>query len=323
MSDFTVERKMLFMSDCKVQWPCKSLIDKVDVQYCKDTERNFLQPCPENFLRHKTESGYVCVPDFSGYVGPCRSVVDFTKFSKESKMLWAQTCGTTWPCMTICPKVFDKCPMDWTMAPDGACDAPASYNGPCEKRIRFTYYTQEMKRKRLMECEIPFECTSECEKDYSQCPVLWKTEADGFCVAPMGTFNCNDILVQLLSEAGKGPVTGSTTALDLRLLDAESRKLYESKCSNVEFPCLEREEDINWSLQCPRGWTISKDDLNSCVPPVVNEDDVCKSPMVFTTEEEKRAFASMCDINWSGTAPESKTVTAAVEHHIDGPINGM
>ncbi|GFE52704.1 cpw-wpc domain-containing, putative [Babesia ovis] len=328
MSDFTMERKMLFMADCKVKWPCKSTIDKADAQYCKDTERNFLQPCPENFLRHKQDSGYVCVPDFAGYVGPCRSVVDFTNFSKESKMIWAQSCGTTWPCMTICPKVFDKCPLDWKLAPDGACDAPASYNGPCEKRIHFTYYTQEMKRKKCVECDIAFECSSECQKDYSKCPVLWKTEADGYCVPPSGTMNCNDILAELLKETGHPEAATNHSVLDLRLLDAESRKLFESKCNNLEFPCMEQEDDINWSLQCPRGWTISKDDLRSCKPPVVNDDDVCKSPALFNDEEEKRAFASLCQIRWSGANAASdvtstSTTTAEIEHRIDGPITDI
>ncbi|ORM42126.1 uncharacterized protein BXIN_0699 [Babesia sp. Xinjiang] len=335
MNDFTMERKMLFMADCKVEWPCKSDIDKGEVQQCKDTERNFLQPCPENFLRHKKDSGYVCVPDFSGYLGPCNSIVDFTDFSRESKMIWAQTCGTTWPCMTICPKVFDVCPMDWVLAEDGACEAPPSYKGPCEKRTYFTYYTQEMKRKRLWECDIPFECSSQCPKDYNKCPVLWKTEVDGFCLPPSDAAGCSDLLAELLKQAGQVQVGATHNSLDLRLLDLESRKLFESKCSNVEFPCMEEENGINWSLQCPRGrfrkhptdpmagWTISKENLRSCVPPQAKDDDLCQSQVSFNDEEEKRAFASLCQIHWSGVAAFTDTSATEIEHRVSGPITGM
>ncbi|GIX61974.1 CPW-WPC domain-containing protein [Babesia caballi] len=323
-SEFTVERKMLFMSDCRVQWPCKSGVEKTDAQYCPDTERNFLQPCPENFLRHKQDSGYVCVPDFSGYVGPCNSIVDFSNFSREAKMVWAQTCGTTWPCMTICPKVFDRCPLDWRLAPDGACEAPASYKGPCEKREYFTYYTQEMKRKRLIECDIPFECSSDCRRDYNRCPVLWKSEADGYCAPPSDTVSCRDVLAALMKEAGRSQAAVSTNAFDLRSLDVESKKLYESKCSNVEFPCMEEDDGINWSLQCPRGWTISRDDLRSCRPPRVDDDDVCQSQVTFSDEEEKRAFASRCQINWSGRdLPKEADHVVKHSNHDSGPITDI
>ncbi|GBE62727.1 cpw-wpc domain-containing protein, putative [Babesia ovata] len=327
-SEFTVERKMLFMEDCKVEWPCKSAVDKTDAQYCQDTERNFLQPCPENFLRHKQDSGYVCVPDFSGYMGPCNSIVDFTDFTRESKMIWAQTCGTTWPCMTVCPKVFDRCPLDWTMAPDGACDAPASYKGPCEKRAYFTYYTQEMKRKKLLECDIPFECSSDCKRDYNRCPVLWKEESGGYCVLPSGAFSCRDILIDILKQAGRPHATLGSNAFDLRSLDIESKKLFESKCSNVVFPCMEDDDGINWSLQCPRGWTISAEDLRSCRLPKVNDEDLCQSQVIFNDEEEKRAFASRCQINWSGTQGSTTPATSATkaakeEDHVSGPITDI
>lgn len=324
-TEFTMEQKMLFMTDCKVRWPCKVTADKTDAIYCNNTERNFLQPCPENFLRHKQESGYVCVPDFSGYMGPCNSVVDFTNYSKEAKMLWAKTCGTTWPCMTICPWVFDKCPMDWTQASDGACEAPASYKGPCEKRIHFTYYTQEMKRNRLIECDIPFECSTDCRKDYNKCPVLWKSEADGYCAPNSGMLNCRDIIADLFKQVGKPQYRTGNTAIDLRALDVESKKLFESKCRTVEFPCIEDDDEINWSLTCPRTWTIARDDLKSCHPPLVNDDDVCHSPVTFNNEEEKRAFASLCQINWSGSnKPENHTTAAkATQENYSGPINDL
>ncbi|KAK1444311.1 hypothetical protein BgAZ_102170 [Babesia gibsoni] len=314
---------MLFMEDCNVKWPCKSSADKSDLSFCNNADRNFLQPCPENFLRHKQDSGYVCVPNFAGYMGPCNSIVSFENYSKESKMLWAQTCGTNWPCMTVCPFLFDKCPMDWVQAPDGACEAPASYKGPCEKRIHFTYYTQEMKRKKCIECDIPFECTSECNKDYDKCPVLWKSEEDGYCSPHSGSLNCVGLLIDIYKQAGNPQSEAKGASFYFGSLSQASKKLFESQCNTVEFPCMENDDDINWNLNCPVGWTISSEDLRSCQPPIINDDDVCKSQVAFNNEEDKRAFASLCQINWS--APLSTLVSKPVEKKLenDGPITDL
>ncbi|EKX73133.1 hypothetical protein BEWA_051870 [Theileria equi strain WA] len=311
----TPEEKINWSTSCNAPWPCK--IDEEDPKFgCDDSKRNYLQPCPELFLKQKSETSgkYFCVPDPSTYTGPCDSFMDFTEFSRESKQLWAKSCGTNWPCFTKCLFVFEDCPMDWVKAEDGSCKSPSSYTGECEHTVFFTHYTQKMKVNHLVSCEIPFECSSECTRDYDACPVDWTIQGNGLCVSPSDVDPCTDVYKEIVALVENIP-----NAINIKKMTRDMKVLFESRCSTANWPCLTRDE-YNWDLPCPQGWTVSKE--GKCIPPELDDDDICKSSRVFIDEEEKRKFASHCRLNWPSIHEEKREI---VKHEskvskISGPI---
>ncbi|UKK00987.2 hypothetical protein MACK_001800 [Theileria orientalis] len=328
---FTPEQKINWSNSCQATWPCKKFNKNEE---CSDNERNYNQTCPMLFVKEKSEGSdnYICVPDLSSYVGPCNSFVDFTDFSKESKRLWAESCGTEWPCMRNCSFVFEECPLDWTKDSDGSCLAPPSYKGSCDRKFHFTYYTQKMKLDYLKSCDIAFECTNDCKKDYDKCPNNWKRSVNNTCTSPSYDEYCSKLYSDIVATAtnnnnkatsmNRGANTqNDKMVISLNALSYDNKVLFESKCSIVNFPCTESDE-YNWSSPCPLNWNLLND---YCTPLYIDENDDCKSKKTFNSEEEKRRWSSFCQIPWpkidgSDNKAEVVTIKKTKKINLSGPI---
>ncbi|BAM40810.1 Plasmodium falciparum CPW-WPC repeat containing protein [Theileria orientalis strain Shintoku] len=302
---FTPEQKINWSNSCQATWPCKKANKNEE---CSDNERNV--------------SLYMLIFLFSIIKRvPCFSL---KRYSVES-------CGTGWPCMRNCSFVFEECPLDWTKDSDGSCLAPPSYKGSCDRKFHFTHYTQKMKLEYLKSCDIAFECSNCCKKDYDKCPNNWKGGGNNTCTSPSYDEYCSKLYSDIVAATNNNNKASSMNrasstqnnklVISLNALSYDNKVLFESKCSIVNFPCAETDE-YNWSSPCPLNWNLLND---YCTPLYIDEYDDCKSKKSFSSEEEKRKWSSFCQIPWpkidgSDNSPEVVTITEAKKVNLSGPI---
>jgi len=97
--------------------------------------RDYSVPCPAGWA--DVGDGENCLAP-NGYEGSCaESTISFgtTPAEKSAK---ASECDAAFPCAGGAPEDFAAaCPASWTQDADGACTAPASYDGPCVQHKSF------------------------------------------------------------------------------------------------------------------------------------------------------------------------------------------
>uniref|UniRef100_A0A3B0N5P3 CPW-WPC domain-containing protein n=1 Tax=Theileria annulata TaxID=5874 RepID=A0A3B0N5P3_THEAN len=327
---YTPEEKVNWSNSCQANWPCKN--ENKD-QECADSDRNYNQTCPLSFVKE--------VIIFISLTR-CRNLRIQTIIYVSQ-----QSCGTQWPCIRNCSFVFEDCPLDWIKDSNGSCSAPTSYKGSCDKKFYFTHYTQKMKLEYLKACDIAFECSNDCKRDYTKCPNNWTNNRNGICISP----TYNELCFQTYSELIGLNTTDSTDKfnkilederknkpeyriIDLNRLSYENKVMFESKCPIANFPCIEN-SDYDWDKPCPQRFyylhitelytpqgVINWNYINShCIPLYINEDDDCRTKKVFKSEEEKRKWSSFCQIPWPKFGESETIVTESKKKFmLSGPV---
>ena len=81
-----------------------------------------------------------------------------------------------------CPRSYSyDCPAGWTKS-GGVCNAPSSYNGPCQSIS--TGGDAAAKEKIAVQCEAGWPCENSAPLNFSGCPRGWTASAGGLCTAP-------------------------------------------------------------------------------------------------------------------------------------------
>ena len=182
------------------------------------------------------------------------------------------------------------CPLAWIDRGDGdACDAPASYEGPCGGTLHFGGLAAHEKINLANSCGVVFPSVGVCAADFSKpCPVDWRVGDAGWCTAPVGY---------------AGPCVRRKNFASLA---AGDKAWFESVCG-VKWPCRASwysslqpiaadacEEDF--SNPCPHAWT---EHSVICLARA-DYDGLCSVAWAAAdyTIEEKRVVSRNCGAAW-------------------------
>jgi len=188
-----------------------------------------------------------------------------------------------------CDRDFSGCPVGWSQLLDGACGAPATYQGSCPTTLSFAGLAP---KERAAKCgDVEFPCRDLCTEDPSQfCPEGWHKGGPD-CFAPAGY---------------SGPCVGRKSFITL---GTEDRRAWGKTCG-VRWPCRGSSGvgagrglvsnstcTFDYTRACPSGWTKSG---TYCRAPADDQTSLC-GVYVDTnsfTAVAKHAWASACAAPW-------------------------
>ncbi|CRG96984.1 CPW-WPC family protein, putative [Plasmodium gallinaceum] len=175
-SNYSEAEKKIWGDECNVNWPCY------------DKNYDFNVSCPINWKLnpdHKSCSS----PD--SYIGPCANILYLYDLNEKEKLSLRRKCNIEWPIHT--KNEFDLnslCPIGWKISDTEhvTCNAPLSYNGPCEKKISFEYFSKEEKYEFSQKCDIQWPLLDEKFQNFDlPCPYNWVLvdKEENICVSPI------------------------------------------------------------------------------------------------------------------------------------------
>jgi len=304
LSDMSVEQKLAFANYCAVAFPCQ-----------EDCAQDFRQVCPS--LWREVADGVCSAP--LEYEGECSGHLEAADMSEESKYEWSIRCAARWPCDALPGHKYDDvCPKGWAIQLGKVCEAPPSYNGPCEHRAYMSGTTETEKKHFEAACHVDWPSTgAKCVHDYAAaCPFGWY-RSDDECIAPLMYSGCS----------------GRKT---FGMMTPAAKQEWASNCK-VQFPCRGRDTcEKTYSTPCPADWYAFNGGM-SCTAPS-NYDGDCKPilhGLLHASIEEKTALEAKCQFAWpcagetyasvisagfSSTAPRLSTDPAQYSS-VDGPID--
>jgi len=195
-----------------------------------------------------------------------------------------------------CEKDFSKaCPEGWFELENGACHAPAAYEGACPRTINYKGMGPQEKFNACRESVFP--CFGACTaQDFSRpCPKNWQRQK-GFCFAP---FDYNGPCVGKKSFAQIGDVDRRAWATACR---AEWPCLQDSKVpmrvASLQNQWLNMDCVMSFTEDCPARW--AKNVHGNCAAPP----DVLAPRCGFVVHTaslnfvQKQHWANTCDAPW-------------------------
>ncbi|CRG94257.1 CPW-WPC family protein [Plasmodium gallinaceum] len=175
----------------------------------------------------------------------------------------------------------EKCPLNWIVSKDDNkfCNAPDSYIGPCEKKIRNDI---DISEKKMLEkkCLIFWQCDHNCDhQDFENylCPLDWIKINDEYCKAPehyVGTC-LNKIKFSSMSN--------------------KEKMIYSNLC-DIRWPCKEKCEH-DYSVLCPDGWIEGNNEY--CIATNGYKGN-CKKKIYLKHLDKimKQAYEQKCQFNY-------------------------
>lgn len=175
--NYSKEEKKHWGKECDVVWPC----------YKKNYDLHFL--CPINWSNNPDQKS-CSAPD--SYVGPCPSVLYLFNMTESEKIALMDRCNIEWPThqnKTVYDLKNTFCPIGWKLSniQNDVCIAPESYNGPCEKKISFSNFSNEEKYDFAKKCDVQWKSLDQKYQNYElSCPYNWRLvdKEENLCMAP-------------------------------------------------------------------------------------------------------------------------------------------
>lgn len=269
LSEMSLEQKLAFADFCSVKFPCQGPCDG---------GQDFHHTCPS--LWREIGAGICQAP--LEYEGSCSVRLAVAGMSAEDKYTWSVRCGARWPCAA--PKLHnyqDTCAKGWSLKAGQVCQAPASYNGPCEHTAYMSGATEADKKAFEASCRVEWaEVGGVCFNDYTApCPFGWHSGRNG-CVAPLTYDTCS----------GQRSFSEMTPAA----------KEDWAKMCKVQFPCRDRSScGKTYAAPCPADWYAFNGGM-SCTAPsnYVGRCAPVMHGLADLTRAEKGTLEGKCDLEW-------------------------